>query len=311
MSGPSNIGWTNATWNPVRGCERVSPGCVNCYAEELAARHSYPGGWGERLAKWVIRPSGQKEARWTGVMQPVPEALDWPLRRRKPSRIFVNSMSDLFHKDVPEPFIDKVFAVMAMSPDHTFQLLTKRPERMREYLLQVDEEKDMQRWINAAHDMNAPGDAIGWLEREADWPLENVWLGVSVEDQERADERIPLLLQTPAAVRWISVEPLLGPINLEQRNTHGSIDWLKGMVYPNAQLSADPPYPLGAKLDWVVVGGESGAGRREMNMDHARSIGHQCTAAGVPIFVKQDNGPRPGLQGRFTDAEWAMKEYPA
>ena len=138
MAENSNIAWTNATWNPVRGCERVSEGCRNCYAEVLAARHSYPGGWGEGLAKMVKRPDGTQEARWTGVLRPMENLLDAPLRWRKPKRIFVNSMSDLFHKDVPFDFIDKVYSTMGACDDqergHIFQILTKRPERMLEYV---------------------------------------------------------------------------------------------------------------------------------------------------------------------------------
>lgn len=285
MAGKTNIAWTEESWNPTRGCERVSPGCKQCYAEVMAARHSYPGGWGEHLAKWVIRPDGSKEARWAGVMQMMPALLDWPLRRRKPSRIFVNSTSDLFHKDVPFEFIAAVFGVMALCQEHTFQILTKRADRMLDFFC----------W--AGIQQGGAAETCAWQARKqvplvasrerfepAEWPLENVWLGVSVEQQAEADERIPLLLEAPAAVRWISAEPLLGPVSIDA--------WSRS-------------------LGWVVIGGESGQGHRPMDMSHARALGHQCVAAGIPVFVKQDSGPRPGMQGRFTAEEWALKEFPS
>ncbi len=259
MADKSNIGWTNATWNPVRGCTRVSEGCRNCYAEVLAARHSYEGGWGYEVAHYL-----NGEARWTGVIEVPNHAMKLPLKWKAPRMVFVNSMSDLFHEKVPYNVVDSVFAVMDRCPQHTFQILTKRPERMRDYC----------RRINGA-------------------PLENVWLGVSAENQETFDERIPFLMDTPAAVRWVSLEPLLGPID------------------PNHYL----PIPgiserLLGQLDWGVVGGESGSGYRPMDIEAARYIIRQFTDAGVPIFLKQDNGPRPGMQGRFWAEEWALKQYP-
>lgn len=267
MAEKSNIAWTESSWNPVRGCERVSEGCRNCYAEVLAARHSYPGGWGEGLATTVKRPDGSDDARWTGVVRPVEKMLDAPLRWKKPRRIFVNSMSDLFHKDVPDDFIDKVFAVMDRAERHTFQILTKRPERMLAYCAKIN------------------GD-----------PLRNVWLGVSAEDQATFDERVPLLLQTRAAVRFVSLEPLLGNIDLIGKDDQGC---------------ALTEYEGRPALDWGIVGGESGSDFRAMDMQDARHIIRQFLSAKVPLFVKQDNGPRPGMQGRFTAEEWALKEYPA
>ena len=282
MADGTGIGWTNATWNPVRGCERVSEGCRRCYAEVLAARHSYEGGWGHEVAHYV---GGQP--RWTGVIEVPNHARKIPLKWRTPRRVFVNSMSDLFHDRVPYNALDAIYAVMGMCPQHTFQILTKRPARMLAYLRMVEEEKDMQRWINAAHDIGAPGDCIGYLERECDWPLPNVWHGVSVEDQAAADERIHILQQVPSAVHWLSCEPLLGHIQIGE---------------------AAAPYP---GIQWVVIGGESGSNYRPMDMEHARPLIAQCKSAGVPVFVKQDSGPRPGMQGRFTDEEWRLKEFPA
>lgn len=264
MAGASNIGWTNATWNPVRGCERVSEGCRKCYAEILAARHSYPGGWGEDIAKFVKRPDGTKEARWTGVIQQVEKMLDAPLRWKTPRRIFVNSMSDLFHKDVSFEFVKKVWDVIATAQQHTFQILTKRPERLLEF----------HRWLAGADDLSI-----------TEWPR-NAWIGVSVENQDEADTRIPLLQQVPASVHWLSCEPLLGPICIGE---------------------AASPVP---GIKWVVVGGESGSEWRPMAMEDARQIIADGQRAGAAVFVKQDNGPRPGLQGRFTAEEWALKEYP-
>jgi protein gp37 len=187
---------------------------------------------------------------WTGEVRTYPELLDWPLRKKKPLRIFVNSMSDLFHEDVPDWFVGKVFDVMESvgAGHHTFQILTKRAERMMKFL------------------------RARWWRRDVPAAMRrNIWLGVSVEDQRRADERIPLLLQTPAAVRWISAEPLLGPVDLRF--------WLRRPY----QVS-DAVHP---SLNWVVVGGESGPGARPMHPDWARSLRDQCAAAGVPYFFKQ------------------------
>ena len=340
MATKTGIAWTDATWNPVRGCERVSEGCRRCYAEILAARHSYPGGWGEGLAKWITRKDGTKEARWTGVLQTVESLLDAPLRWRKPRRIFVNSMSDIFHDDVAFEFVDRMFAVMASTARHCYQILTKRPERMLQYMQRVAEgapmagqryEREMRehfdrykldflegysipspptpelRFIydSATMQEKRPRSPDGTTLKHGfsggefhwrGWPLSNVWLGVSAEDQDTFDERITLLLQTPAAVRWVSLEPLLGHIDL---------------IGKDEQNSALHTYNNRPRLDWGVVGAESGSDFRQMDMEAARYIIRQFQDAGVPLFVKQDNGPRPGLQGRFTAEEWALKEYPA
>ena len=290
MAEHSNIAWTNASWNPIRGCERVSEGCRNCYAEVFAARHSYDGGWGHELAEYVKRPGGKMEARWTGKIETSARHLENPLRWRDPRMIFVNSMSDLFHDRVPMDFLDKCFAVMAMSSRHTFQILTKRPRRMLDYLTRKD---ITDRIGHAEHEMAGTGKRTAILvdsycgpaHRGAAWPLPNVWLGVSAEDQDTFDARVEILSQVLAAVRFVSCEPLLGEID-----TGNALD------------------PDG--LNWVICGGESGPNRREMDMDHARDLIRQCQLSDIPIFVKQDSGPRPGMQGRFTDAEWALKQYP-
>jgi protein gp37 len=238
MGDKTTIEWTDATWNPVTGCTKVSQGCKHCYAERVFPRTS--------ARQQVIEPSGERrERRFTDVWTHE-NRLNMPLRLRKPRRIFVNSMSDLFHEDVPFGFVERVFVVIEGAPQHTFQILTKRPERMRAF---------MQRW---ADQRGVPA---------------NAWLGVSVEDQSTADERIPLLIQTPAAVRWISAEPLLGPINL--------YPWA---CMPELMDKHGEPF---VGLDWVVVGGESGPKARPMHPDWARSLRDQCVDAGVPFLFKQ------------------------
>jgi len=270
MADKSAIEWTDATWNPVRGCTRVSPGCGGpgkaggCYAERIAARFSGPGQPFEGFAE---RKGG--EARWTGKVALIEDMLAVPLRWSKPRRIFVNSMSDLFHEHLPDGAIDQVFAMMALCPQHTFQVLTKRPERMRDYLSDQDP-----------------------------MPLPNVWLGVSAEDQARADERIPLLLETPAAVRFVSCEPLLGPIDLINLDHTGAQrkDQAHGI---SALWRAAAEIGLRTMLDWVICGGESGPVARPMHPDWARSLRDQCQAAGVPFFFKQWGGKKRA--GRLLD----------
>lgn len=257
MGDNSAIEWTDATWNPVRGCSIVSKGCTNCYAMRQAHRSSGPGGAYEGLTK--LTKGGPV---WTGAIRTVPELLDQPLRWRRPRRIFVNSMSDLFHEDVGVIIIGSVLGIASACPQHAFQVLTKRPRRMRD-VLASEEFLESYESSQAMHTHN-----------EVPWPPPNVWLGVSVEDQASADERIPLLVRTPAAVRWISAEPLLGPIDITP--------WLREVT------ASDPRNPLiHAKLDWAVVGGESGPGARPMHPDWVRSLRNQCGAAGVPFFFKQ------------------------
>lgn len=205
-----------------------------------------------------------------------PERLTVPLRWKKPRRIFVNSMSDLFHESIPDRFIDQVFAVMALANHHIFQVLTKRPERMRDYMhnasrqLRVGSQMDQPNWIKLS-----TGRVYDRFPEP--WPLKNIWLGVSVENQETADERIPFLMQTPAGVRWLSCEPLLGPIDLELDEIDIALE--PGGCGPNENI-------LG-RIDWIVVGGESGPRARPMHPDWAKFIRHQCNAQGVPFFFKQ------------------------
>lgn len=268
MSGQSNIEWTDATWNPTRGCTRVSPGCGGpgkqggCYAEIMAARFSKPGQWGHGFAEMVTRPDGTTDHRWTGKVALIRSQLAWPKHFRGPrvpvrgpgSRplVFVNSTSDPFHEALDIEDIYLVLAAIAAAKHIDFQLLTKRPERAREILSNPGcLEEIYARWYGVD---DGPREV-------AAWPLPNLWLGVSAERQQEADERIPLLMQTPAAVRFVSVEPMLGPVSVSY------LEW--------------------AKLDWVICGGESGPGARPMHPDWARSLRDQCEAAGVPFFFKQ------------------------
>jgi protein gp37 len=303
MSDNTQIEWTDATWNPITGCSRVSEGCRNCYAEIMAARFSKPGQWGEGLAKIVTRADGTKDHRWTGKLQFNERALDKPLRWRKPRLIFVNSTSDLFHESVPDEWIDRVFAVMALAPQHTFQVLTKRPERARAYLMGVECDGARRFNVATAAEQIANNFPIwdghgyrlwdGYAGKDWDkkvtrvlcippWPLPNVWLGTSIEDQATADARIPHLLATPAAVRFVSAEPLLGPVDLME------------VAIPRPELRASLIWDAlrgwgGApsKIDWLIVGGESGPGARPMHPDWARSLRDQCQTAGAAYFFKQ------------------------
>jgi protein gp37 len=292
MADGTAIEWTDATWNPLRGCTRVSEGCRNCYAEVMAARFSGPGQWGEGLATMTrVHHSGKIDHRWTGKVVLVEQQLDQPLRWKRPRRIFVNSTSDLFHESVPDEWIDRIFAVMALAPQHTFQVLTKRPERMQQYLDCIDAEfhagpDDLNERFGE-HCVQLSGDpcAAGWFEDHVNWPLPNVWLGTSIEDQATADARIPHLLDTPAAVRFLSAEPLLGPVDLTMVPSHKIAPTVTIMI--NATTGEDGAGGKRARLDWVIGGGESGPGARPMHADWARSLRDQCEAAGVAFFYKQ------------------------
>ncbi|MBB4185857.1 protein gp37 [Sinorhizobium terangae] len=300
MADGTKIEWTDATWNPITGCAVVSPGCTNCYAMKLA---------GTRLKNHESRKGLTKDTKagpvWTGEVRFNREWLDQPLRWTKPRMIFVCAHGDLFAEGVPDEWIDQVFAVMALAPQHTFQVLTKRPERMREYArgMQICAEnypaEFQRRWGNAAAEISGSPCAAGSIE-DREWPLPNVWLGVSVEDQKRADERIPLLLDTPAAVRWISAEPLLGPLDLtwlddgERDGCRLHFDALSGLASDGEQSITGIFGQPDPKLDWVVAGGESGPGARPMHPDWARSLRDQCAAAGVPFLFKQWGEWTPG-----------------
>lgn len=305
MSGRTSIEWTEATWNPVRGCSRVSEGCRHCYAERIAARFSGPGQPYEGLARWtdsVLASAGAApEPRWTGEVRLVPERLADPLRWRKPRRIFVNSMSDLFHERLSFEAIAAVFGIMAATPQHTFQVLTKRPElalKFSRWLTAGDVDHVERRTCQLAllrqwdrgRQPRAVLHAVQRSEAEAlSWPLPNVWLGVSVEDQATADQRIPALMQCPAAVRWISYEPALGPLDLDGGIYDGP-GWLRGWHTEARRDQRGDPEPeqvQNAALDWVVAGGESGPGARPARPQWFRDVRDQCAADGIPFLFKQ------------------------
>lgn len=267
----SKIEWTDTSWNPTTGCTKVSDGCDNCYAEKITERFHGKGSFAEvKLHE---------------------DRLDAPLRWRKPRRVFVNSMSDLFHADVPDEFIARVFAVMAQTPQHSYQILTKRHGRMRS-LLNSERFKDQVALL-----IGEQLSALEWRGADLHWPRSNVWLGVSVEDQKRADLRIPALLDTPAAVRFLSCEPLLGPVNLNP------------LGYCWCGSGEDAWLCCARRPDWVIVGGESGAGARPMHPEWARSLRAQCQSAGVPFFFKQWGGRTPKACGRDLDGR-THDEFP-
>ncbi|WP_431860047.1 DUF5131 family protein [Azospirillum sp.] len=305
MGDKTGIEWTEATWNPVVGCSLTTPGCTNCYAMGEAARLERMGA----LKYAGLTRIANDRPVWTGEVRLHEAALDQPLRWKRGRRIFVNSMSDLFHEGLTDQDIDRVFAVMALARQHTFQVLTKRAERMRAYMLAFSWERVVESCrgpdgvsVITGHSIADLQRAFGLLPRfdyEADrsaWPLPNVWLGVSVEDQRRADERIPHLLATPAAVRFLSMEPLLGPVDLEYPAglfQNGPAMCCDGRECGCRGLPVDPPLING--LDWVIVGGESGPKARPMHPDWVRSIRDQCAAAGTAFLFKQWGEWAPGF----------------
>ena len=299
MSTNTSIEWTDSTWNPVTGCTKVSAGCDHCYAETFAERwRGTPGHYFERGFDVQLRP----------------DKLTLPWRWKKSRRIFVNSMSDLFHDSVPDQFIARVFGVMALAGQHTFQLLTKRHARMRSLLSDPDRLARLD-----------PGYLGHWIN-DGLWPLRNVWVGVSVENQQWADIRIPALLDTPAAVRWLSCEPLLGPVDLDGPIVSGHRPrltyWLTGRPGWGPEETTPTGITVqglttGPRVDWVVAGGESGRGARPMHPHWARTLRDQCAQAGVPFHFKQAGSVLAkewGTAGKGgNSAEWPEsfpREYP-
>ncbi len=300
MADKSKIEWCDATWQIVTGCSIVSPGCTNCYAMRFA---------GTRLREHPSRQGLTKSVNgnpvWTGEVRFNEQWLMQPLRWRRPRRIFVAAHGDMFHENVPDEWIDRVFAVMALAPWHSFMVLTKRPERMREYLLRPTVSVNVgleTLGIVLEHPKMALGGKViikatdinpGALK---EWPLPNVMLGVTAEDQARADERITHLIETPAAKRFVSVEPMLGPVDLTRIQVAGDddfdggfLDALGGGIYIEQPMPPRLPHipDWVARLNWVIVGGESGRGARPMHPNWARGVRDQCAAAGVPFFFKQ------------------------
>jgi protein gp37 len=287
-SDKTKISWTDSTWNPVTGCDKISEGCRNCYAEVMSKN---------------LQETGSKRYANGFSVTCHENVLAMPLKMKEPKKIFVNSMSDLFHKGVPFEFVDKIFAVMAMSPRHTFQILTRRPERMLEYL--ATEPVGRLAMIKKS---NPPKTKSSYYNQtlalnRAELPLPNVWLGISVENQEMATYRIPILLKTPAAVRWVSFEPLLGPVDL----TDGVVD---AYTYPNRS-------PLRGDwidfIDWAVIGGESGPNARIMEAEWAIPLLNQFKNRykPKPVFFKQWGGKGRDKGGSMLPGMEVCKEFPS
>jgi protein gp37 len=337
MGDKTSIQWTDSTWNPIVGCSIISPACTNCYAMAMAARIERMN---PELAHYCgVRHEVKGKPVWTGKVNLAPEnKLLKPLRWKKPQRVFVNSMSDLFHESVPDEWIDRVFAIMALAPQHMFQVLTKRPKRMREYF-------SGDHWSDGGVAQRVRDAAIAFWDQEwiakkhgsgvTQWPLPHVWLGVTAEDQLRADERIPDLLATSAAVRFVSYEPALGPIDWKRwlptrrpaRRPNGEpflashffktrcehCGWVGSSELCGIDSFGDDSdvfCPACAKsicaddlprLDWVICGGESGPNARPRNPAWARSLRDQCAAAGVAYFDKQHGEYVPVTDGMKTD----------
>jgi protein gp37 len=256
MAQNSNIEWTDTTWNPLSGCTRASVGCDNCYAAKMSLRLEAmaladiasgkdPGGKAKYIG--IASKNGRGIPAFNGTINLDEDELQRPYSWKKPRRVFVNSMSDLFHEDVPEWFILSAFNVMRDNPKHIFQVLTKRPGRAADFTNRLP------------------------------FVPKNVWIGTSVENQEQADRRIPELINVPATVRFLSMEPLLGPVDIDEYLTYEWGENHGGMFGDFTETN----------VHWVIVGGESGHGKRPFNPDWARSIRDQCHAAGVPFFMKQ------------------------
>lgn len=284
----SAIEWTTDTWNPVTGCDRVSPGCAHCYALDLAARLK---GMGQAR----YQRDGDPKTSGPGFGLTLhPDKLDEPLRWRKPRMVFVNSMSDLFHEEIPDEYIAQVFAVMACAPQHTFQVLTKRPERMRDLLkswrfckLTMQAIHDVARKVGISNAF-----IIAEIVNESFAELPNVWLGTSIENR-RFVGRADVLRETPAAVRFVSAEPLLGPLVHEEGclDDDGRSFWFDGYSGPELDL---------AGIDWLIVGGESGPQHRHIDPEWVRDLRDAC-GADTAFFFKQWGGRTPKSGGRELD----------
>ncbi len=301
MAAKTSIQWSQYSWNPTRGCQRCSPGCEKCYAEGVAYRFSGPG-----LPYEGLVTLGKHGPRWNGEGRFVPDALDVPLHWKNPRLIFVNSMSDLFFERFTFDEIAAIFGIMATCYWHTFQVLTKRVGRAAEWFAWV---KRQAATVNGpGRSMSEAAFCLAMAQRACPdrklaqnveqtcaqpWPLPNVWIGASVEDQKRADERLPILANLPAAIRFVSYEPALE-----------FVDFGKWLQIPETECpkaadgahcdhwfdETDPCCRCGdnAKgLSWLIIGGESGSGARPFDLAWARRVVAECVAAGVPVFVKQ------------------------
>lgn len=326
MSDGSSIQWCDATWTIAVGCTRASSGCDNCYAATFVHRalHETHRGLTKIRPKNAARPG----VDWTGEVRTLPHRLVDPLRWVKPRRVFVGSMTDLFHYAVPFEYVAAVFGVMAACPQHTFLVLTKRPERAREFFVWMDHRARAEARVtsascfaaalNAGADVNAPPPGVSrtrWsyeMPPNPAWPLPNVHLGVSVEDQRTADERIPVLLELPAALRWVSYEPALGLVDFKRIGSDPlSITLpLAGLTWRMAKDGVRLCEPH-KRVGWVVVGGESGPRARPFMIEWASAVVEQCREAGTPVFVKQ-LGSDPSLPlSRPTEVrrELTLRDY--
>jgi protein gp37 len=300
MGSKTKIEWCDATWNPIVGCSPVSNGCMNCYARRIVRRFPTITG---------MSPEPEPEPiGWDGRAHFMPYKLEQPLHWRNPRRIFVCSMGDLFHSSITNDQIAAVFGVMASCQRHTFMVLTKRPERATEWFEWAHkeesdfcfrEEKKTYRWSHICgyeyvseyqwlcYDVNEPWPSAKDIT-SYDSILPNVWLGVSVEDQKTADDRIPKLLEIPAEKRFVSVEPMLEDIDLQYQR-----GWLEPFVEMDPMLNKTP------RVDWVICGSETGPGKRPMDIDWSRSIRDQCIEANLPFFFKKDSLGRHEIDGQI------------
>lgn len=297
MGNKTGISWTDATWNCVRGCSRTcaagtnQSGCGDgtgggCYAEAQAGRIVRMGRGKPTKYDGLVRETANGW-RWTGAVRLVAEHLADPLRWRRPRRIFVNSMSDLFHEELINEQIAAVFGVMAVAWRHTHQVLTKRARRAREWFAWSAEHGGLDVCLREALCHLPDFEPQIHAARLKPWPLPNVWIGTSVENQAAADERIPELLATPAAVRFLSCEPLLGPVVLDDGRMLGSGNWLRALRRGDIGIGGDEIAIDRPRIDWTIAGCESGPGARPCSVAWLRSLRDQCAAAGVPFWLKQ------------------------
>lgn len=290
--GKTAIEWTNMTWNPISGCTKAAQGCKNCYAKTLHDMRHKAYKMGKKLPAQYAVPFE--------MVQMHPARLEAPLHWHKPQMVFVNSVSDLFHERLYEreqSFLNEIFAIMAATPQHTYQVLTKRPHLMQRFI------SEPRREVYVEHALETIYGEHGWHAPDFDWPLPNVWLGTSISTREDALWAVPYLLQTPAAVRFVSAEPLLGPVRFEFKKEGFGLDALNGIVYDMDTMLAIDRWN---RIDWVIAGGESGPGARPMHVDWARSLRDQCQAAGVPFFFKQWGEYHPEFLGRDFEAVCAV-----
>jgi protein gp37 len=289
MGDNTGISWCDSTWNIVLGCDKKSQGCASCWGIRDAWRLAHNPNYkvAARYEGLARKNPGSNRVEWSGIARCIPEKLGEPLGWKRSRRIFVCSSSDLFHEAVPDEFIDRVLYTMCRATQHTFLVLTKRPERMLQYFGDIAGNRNgaCERLMRMPGYSDMHGRVLGLRRGEA---VPNVWLGVTAENQEMADHRIPILLQVPAALRFASVEPMLGPVDLSQ---YLSCEWHESeLLPPRPGTIGGEPYRaarLRRALSWVICGCESGPGRRPMELDWARSLRDQCQASGTAFFLKQ------------------------